>query len=68
MHYVLDACALLAFLRGEEGADKIETLLLDNNNRCMTSRFNHQALSPWPLPDSHQHPLDYSFNNLVAQK
>jgi PIN domain nuclease of toxin-antitoxin system len=24
MHYVLDACALLAFLRGEEGADKIE--------------------------------------------
>jgi len=31
MHYVLDACALLAFLRGEEGADKIETLLLDNN-------------------------------------
>jgi len=26
MHYVLDACALLAFLRGEEGADKIETL------------------------------------------
>jgi PIN domain nuclease of toxin-antitoxin system len=35
MHYVLDACALLAFLRGEKGADKIETLLLDNNNRCM---------------------------------
>ena len=30
MHYVLDACALLAFLRGEKGADKIETLLLDN--------------------------------------
>jgi PIN domain nuclease of toxin-antitoxin system len=29
MQYVLDACALLAFLRGEEGAEKIETLLLE---------------------------------------
>lgn len=40
MHYVLDACAMLAFLRGEEGADKIETLLLDNNNRCMAHAVN----------------------------
>jgi len=40
MHYVLDACALLAFLRGEEGADKIEALLLDNNNRCMAHAAN----------------------------
>ena len=40
MHYVLDACALLAFLRGEEGADKIETLLLDNNNRCSAHAVN----------------------------
>jgi PIN domain nuclease of toxin-antitoxin system len=30
---VLDAWALLAFLRGEEGADKVESLLLDSNNR-----------------------------------
>ena len=40
MHYVFDACALLAFLRGEEGADKIETLLLDNNNRCSAHAVN----------------------------
>jgi|GEM_PF-3191521 len=40
MHYVLDACALLAFLRGEEGADKIETLFLDNNNRCSAHAVN----------------------------
>ena len=37
MHYVLVACTLLAFLRGEEGVDKIEALLLDNNNRCMAT-------------------------------
>ena len=40
MHYVLDACALLAFLRGEEGADKIESLLIDNNNRCSAHAVN----------------------------
>jgi uncharacterized protein len=27
MHYILDACALLAFLNDEEGAEKIENLL-----------------------------------------
>jgi len=27
MRYIIDACALLAFLNDEEGADKIETLL-----------------------------------------
>jgi len=27
MHYILDACALLAFLNDEEGAEKIEDLL-----------------------------------------
>lgn len=40
MQYVLDACALLAFLRGEEGADKVEALLLDDNNRCMAHAIN----------------------------
>jgi hypothetical protein len=40
IHYVLDACALLAYLRGEEGAEKIETLLLDNNNRCSAHAVN----------------------------
>jgi len=33
MHYILDACALLAFLNDEEGAEKIEDLL----NRSDTS-------------------------------
>jgi len=27
MHYILDACALIAFLNDEENADKIEELL-----------------------------------------
>jgi len=27
MHYIIDACALLAFLNDEEGADKVEDLL-----------------------------------------
>ena len=30
MHYILDACALLAFLNDEEGADTIEELLIQS--------------------------------------
>ena len=28
MHYILDACALIAFLNDEEGADSVENLLM----------------------------------------
>jgi len=30
MHYILDACALLAFLNDEEGAEKIDELLVQS--------------------------------------
>lgn len=32
MSNVLDACALIAFLRGEKGSEVVEALLLDGNN------------------------------------
>lgn len=48
MHYVLDACALLAFLRGEKGADRIETLLLDNKYSTTEKKPNTQ-LSAAPV-------------------
>ncbi|RPI55585.1 MAG: type II toxin-antitoxin system VapC family toxin [Deltaproteobacteria bacterium] len=35
---VLDACAIIAFLRNENGADKIESLLL--NERCTAHAIN----------------------------
>jgi PIN domain nuclease of toxin-antitoxin system len=37
---VLDACAIIAFLRDEEGADIIEGLLLDPNNECFVHAIN----------------------------
>jgi len=42
MHYIIDACALLAFLNDEEGADKIEDLLnqSDVNNSVSMSIIN----------------------------
>lgn len=40
MRYVLDACALLAFMRGEAGADRIEELLLDPQNNCASHAVN----------------------------
>lgn len=35
---VLDACAMIAFLRGEEGADAVTSLLL--NEDCMAHAVN----------------------------
>ncbi|MCA1612900.1 MAG: type II toxin-antitoxin system VapC family toxin [Acidobacteria bacterium] len=40
MIYVLDACAMIAFLRGEAGADVVENALLDTNNQCMAHAIN----------------------------
>ena len=31
MTFVLDACAIIAYLRDEEGADVVESVLLGNN-------------------------------------
>ena len=38
MPFVLDACAIIAFLRDEPGADIVELLLLDEN--CMAHAVN----------------------------
>jgi len=38
MTYILDACAIIAFLRGEEGADILSSLLL--NEVCMSPGVN----------------------------
>jgi PIN domain nuclease of toxin-antitoxin system len=40
MIYVLDACAMLAYLRGEPDADVVENVLLDNNNKCLAHSIN----------------------------
>jgi PIN domain nuclease of toxin-antitoxin system len=40
MIVVLDACAIIAFLRDEEGADIIEGVLLDSNNECFVHAIN----------------------------
>jgi len=38
--YVLDACAMIAFLRGEPGADVVENALLDATSDCMVHAIN----------------------------
>lgn len=40
MIYILDACAMIAFLRRETGADVVEAILLDENNRCFAHAIN----------------------------
>ncbi len=40
MTAVLDACAMIAYLRGEPGADIVEALLLDKNNICLAHAVN----------------------------
>lgn len=40
MIYVLDACAMIAFLKGEPGADVVENALLDANSQCMAHAIN----------------------------
>lgn len=40
MANVLDACAMIAYLRDEPGADRVEALLLDKNNLCVAHAVN----------------------------
>ena len=40
MIYILDACAMLAFLDGEPGADIVELALLDPDNQCLAHAIN----------------------------
>jgi predicted nucleic acid-binding protein len=40
MPVVLDACALIAFLRGEQGSDVIESYFLDESLTCLAHAVN----------------------------
>jgi PIN domain nuclease of toxin-antitoxin system len=40
MIYVLDACAMIAFLRGEAGADVVERALLEVGSQCIAHSIN----------------------------
>ena len=40
MNYALDACAMVAYLNGELGADVVATLLADPNNVCYAHAIN----------------------------
>lgn len=40
MIYVLDACAMIAYLRDESGADKVEQALLDTSGQCLAHAIN----------------------------
>jgi PIN domain nuclease of toxin-antitoxin system len=40
MNFVLDACAMIAFLRGESGADVVRDLLSDSSNNCFAHAVN----------------------------
>lgn len=40
MNRVLDACAMIAFLRDEPGADFVESILTDPADRCFAHAVN----------------------------
>lgn len=40
MIYVLDACAMIAFLKGEAGADVVQNALVDANGQCVAHAIN----------------------------
>lgn len=40
MNYILDACSMIAYLRGEQGSEIIESILLSENNFCIAHAIN----------------------------
>jgi PIN domain nuclease of toxin-antitoxin system len=40
MNYVFDACAMIAFLRGERGDDVVREILLDPASHCVAHAIN----------------------------
>jgi uncharacterized protein with PIN domain len=40
MIYVLDACAMIAYLVGEAGAEVVENALLDTGSQCIAHSIN----------------------------
>jgi PIN domain nuclease of toxin-antitoxin system len=42
--YVLDACAMVAYLNGEPGGDVVEKALLEQDSECLAHAINHTRL------------------------
>lgn len=40
MIYVLDACAMIAFLRAEQGGDLVQAILRNPENECFAHAVN----------------------------
>lgn len=40
MQYLLDACAMIAYLRDEPGADAVESILNDKTHKCYAHAIN----------------------------
>lgn len=40
MIYILDACAIIAYLRGEPGADAVSAVLVDSTHECVVHALN----------------------------
>lgn len=40
MNFVFDACALIAFLRGEVGSEVVESILISYENYCLVHAIN----------------------------
>jgi len=62
--YVIDACALIAFLRDEPGADELERLLQTPGNRCLMHAVNLAEVYYDTLRTSGQNTADELFNDL----
>lgn len=40
MNFVMDACAMIAYLRGEDGSEVVESILMKEENRCVAHAIN----------------------------
>ena len=40
MTFVLDACSMIAYLRGEPGSEIVESILIKDENRCVAHSIN----------------------------
>lgn len=40
MNFVMDACSIIAYLRGEAGSEVVESILMEEENRCVAHAIN----------------------------
>ena len=40
MNFVMDACSMIAYLRGEDGSEVVESILMKEENRCVAHAIN----------------------------